>query len=203
MRNTASDRVVSARRLLVLGLLLIPLRGIAQSTPQAGAALQVPVILKVLTYDRHFETKAGVAVVVGIVYVAGDPASLKVAEEVGSTFFGFKGKTVKKVPVMYEMVEYKGAAELEKTIKAKKLNVLFITPGNDKNLVDLLRISQANGITTVTGVAAYVKRTPGVSIGVGFRQDNKPQIHINLPSSKSEGSEFDASLLQIADVHGK
>jgi hypothetical protein len=126
-----------------------------------------------------------------------------VAEDVGQTFFGFKGKTVKKVPVTYEMVEYKGPAELEKTVKAKKLNVLFITPGNDKNLADILKISQAGGITTVTGTPEYVKKTPGVAIGVGFRQDNKPQIHINLPSSRSEGSEFDASLLQIADVHGK
>jgi hypothetical protein len=203
MRNTASDRAGVARRLLILGLLLIPLRGIAQSTPQTGAALRVPVLLKVLTYDRHFESKAGEAVVVGIVYVAADPASTKDAEDVGSTFFSFKGKTLKKVPVTYEMVEYKGGPELEKTIKAKKLNVLYITPGNEKNLADLLRISQASSITTVTGVAEYVKKMPGVAIGVAFRQDNKPQIHINLPSSKSEGSEFDASLLQIADVHGK
>jgi hypothetical protein len=187
---------------LALVLLLIPMRGIAQSTPQAGAALQIPVLLKVLTYDRHFEAKAGPAVVVGIVYVAGDQASLKAAEDVGTTFFGFKGKTLKKVPVSYEMVEYKGAAELDKTVKAKHVNVLYITPGNDKNLADLLKFSQANAITTITGVAEYVKDR-GVSIGVGFRGDNKPQIHINLRSSKAEGSEFDASLLQIAEVHGK
>src|SRR5262245_37427075 len=99
MRNIGFDRAAGARRLLALVLLLIPMRGIAQSTPQAGAALQVPVLLKVLTYDRHFETKAGPAVVVGIVYVAGDQASLKAAEDVGTTFFGFKGKTLKKVPV--------------------------------------------------------------------------------------------------------
>jgi hypothetical protein len=203
MRNTTSERARLARRWLVLGLLLLPLRGIAQSTPQTGAALQVPVILKVLTYDRHFESKAGAAVVVGIVYVAGDQASRNAAEDVGTTFFGFKGKTVKKVPVTYAMVEYKGPADLERAIKAQKLNVLYITPGNDKNLTDILKISQAMGVTTVTGTPEYVKKTPGVSIGVGFRQDNKPQIHINLPSSKSEGSEFDASLLQIADVHGK
>src|SRR6476469_7041542 len=124
MRNTASDRAVFARRMLITGvLLLMPLSGIAQSTPQVGASLQVPVILKVLTYDRHFERKAGDAVVVGIVYVAGDPAALRAAEDVGTTFFGFKGKTVKKVPVNYAMVEYKGPADLERAIKANKLNV--------------------------------------------------------------------------------
>jgi YfiR/HmsC-like len=203
MRNTGSDPAPFARRFLVLVFLLIPLRGIAQSAPQSGgAALQVPVLLKVLTYDRHFEAKAGLGVVVGIVYVAGDQLSLKAAEDVGSTFFGFKGKTLKKVPVSYEMIEYKGAADLEKTIKAKHVNVLYITPGNDKNLVDLVKVSQANSITTVTGTAEYVK-SGGIAIGVGLRQDNKPQIHINLHAAKAEGSEFDASLLQIAEVHGK
>jgi len=38
-----------------------------------------------------------------------------------------------------------------------------------------------------------------VAVGIGVRQD-KPQILINLASARSEGSEFDASLLRIATV---
>jgi hypothetical protein len=33
-----------------------------------------------------------------------------------------------------------------------------------------------------------------------MKADKKPDILINLPSSRSEGSEFDASLLRIATV---
>jgi hypothetical protein len=38
-----------------------------------------------------------------------------------------------------------------------------------------------------------------VSVGIGVA-DNRPQILINLASTKAEGSEFDASLLRIATV---
>jgi hypothetical protein len=191
----------SRPRLLALAaclLMLVPRPGVAQSM-SLPAESQIPLILKVLTYDRHFESKAGQQVLVGIVYVPADPESLRAAEEVGTTFFKFKGKTVKKLPVTYVMLEYSTAAELEKAVKAKKIGVLYITPGNTRNLADLLRISHSNSVTTTTGVPDYVKK--GIAVGVGLRQDKKPQIHINLASSKSEGSEFDASLLQIATVH--
>ena len=52
-------------------------------------------------------------------------------------------------------------------------------------------------ITTVTGVPDYVRR--GVAVGIGMAQ-NKPKVLINLPSSRSEGSDFDANLLRIATV---
>jgi hypothetical protein len=197
MPGIASSR--GARRLrlgFLLGVLLLPLPSVAQPMPLPGER-QVPLLLKVLTYDRHFEARAGQEVMVGIVYT-GDPESRAAAEDVATTFLKFKGKTVKKVPVNYVMVEYTRAADVEKLVKAKGVNVLYITPGNSKNLEEISRISQANGVTTATGVPEYVKK--GISVGIGVTQD-KPQIHINLTSSRSEGSEFDASLLQIAQVH--
>ncbi len=177
---------------------MLPLPGAAQPMT-LPADTQVTVLLKVLTYDRHFESRVKPEVVVGIVYVAASAESKAAAEDVGSTFFRFKGKTVKKIPVNFVMVEYTTAAEVEKFLKAKNVKVLYVTPGNSKNLGELVRISQSHGLTTTTGVPEYVKK--GITIGVGARRDEKPQIHINLPSSKSEGSEFDASLLQIAEVH--
>jgi hypothetical protein len=39
-----------------------------------------------------------------------------------------------------------------------------------------------------------------VAIGIGIKADKRPDILINLPSSRQEGSEFDASLLRIANV---
>jgi hypothetical protein len=197
MRSIDSENVRRLRQLLLLGFLVLPLPSTAQPMP-LPAESQVPLLLKILTYDRHFETKAGREVVVGIVYVAGDPESRNAAEEVGQTFYKFAGKTVKKIPVKFVMVEYTSAAEVEKLFKAQNVKVVYVTPGNARNIVDLVRISQANGLTSATGVPEYVKK--GIAVGVGMRQDKKPQIHINLKSSKSEGSEFDASLLQIAEV---
>jgi ABC-type sugar transport system substrate-binding protein len=185
------------RRLILALVLLLPLPLAAQSV---DADKQVQIILKVLTYDRQFEAKAKSKLKVGIVYVASDPASVTAANDIGTTLDKYRDKTVKKVPISFEMIPFTTAADVEKLIKAKGVSVLYIAPVSAKNLDEITRISQANKITTTTGNRDYVQK--GVAVGVGFDK-NKPQIYINLPSSKSEGSEFDASLLQIADVTRK
>jgi hypothetical protein len=201
MPSTVSRLGLGVRRKIVLlGLILLARPGVAQPM-SLPADTQVTLLLKVLTYDRRFEAKVGSAVVVGVVYIEGDPESKNAAQAVGTTLNQFKGKTVKKVPLKFEMVDFTNGTDVLKMIKAKGVNVLYVTPGNSKNLEELLRISQANGITTATGVPEYVKK--GVALGFGLRQDTKPQIYINLTSCKSEGSEFDASLLQIATIEGK
>ncbi|MBI3932740.1 MAG: YfiR family protein [Acidobacteria bacterium] len=187
----AVRRIVAA--LAAVGL-LSPAAAPAEWIP---AELQVTLIFKILTYDRQLEAKAGKDLVIGIVHDPSDRESAKAADEISSTLFKFAGKTVKKLPIKYFIIEYTRPSELESFIKAKGINMLYVTPGVARSLADIVKIAQANHITTATGVPDYVKR--GVAVGVTERQ-NKPQILINLPASKSEGSEFDASLLRIATV---
>ncbi len=160
------------------------------------ADLQVPLILKVLTYDRNFDEKAQNELKIGIVYT-GNAASQKAKNEVIGVLEKFSGKTIRKLPIKYLPIEFTSQRDLENSAKTNRMNVLYIAPGNAQNLDVLLKVSQANQIITTTGVPTYVDQ--GVAVGIGIRQD-KPQILINLGSSKKEGSEFDASLLRIASV---
>ena len=182
------------RRLLLPLLLLLPLPSVAQ-TMTVDADRQVQILLKVLTYDRQFEAKAGQKLKIGIVYVAADPESVKAADEIGTTLKAYGDKPIKRIPFSFVMIKYTTPAAVEQEIKSEGIGLLYIAPGNTKNVGDLIRISQQHKITTATGVLDYVAK--GIAIGVGIERD-KPRIHINLASSKSEGSEFDASLLQIA-----
>ncbi len=161
------------------------------------AGLQIPILMKVLAYDRQFDVRAAGTLTIGILYAPSDSASSKATGQISDTLYGFAGKTVRKVPIKYFQVEYTSAAELEAFVKAKGINAFYVAPGLDKALPAILKLAQARGITTLTGVPDYVKR--GVSVGVGMGAD-KPQIIINLASAKSEGSEFDANLLRIATV---
>jgi hypothetical protein len=196
MRSAGRRRGSARSRILAVLLVLTSLPARAQSMA-LPAELQVPLILKILTYDRQFEAKAKKEVAIGIVFDPADAASGKAAEQVSDTLYKFSGKTVKKLPLKYYLVEFTSEAELEATVKKRGINVLYLCPGITKSLQSVIKISQAQSITTATGVPDYVRR--GVAVGIGVFQD-KPQILINLPSSKSEGSEFDASLLQIATV---
>lgn len=157
--------------------------------------VQIAMLLKVLTYDRSFDSKFQSGVSLGVVFSSKDPASVKAKDEVVQTI---SGKTLKNQPIKNVPIDYTSPGELEKALRANHVNVLYIAPGNSQSLEQLLKLSRTYFIITVTGVPDYVE-TKGVSVGVGVKQD-KPQIYINLPSSRSEGSEFDASLLRIATV---
>ncbi|MCU0241884.1 MAG: YfiR family protein [Vicinamibacteria bacterium] len=162
-----------------------------------GADLQVTLLLKILTYDRKLEERSGGALNIGVVTAPTDPASQRATDEISNTLQKFLGKTVKGLKLEYYMHEYSTPERLLAWINNKKINVLYLSPGHTKNLPAITKISQEQKKTTMTGVPAYVER--GVAVGIGERQA-KPQILINLSSSKLEGSEFDASLLRIATV---
>lgn len=186
-------------RALPLALLvLLGLSAFARAEKMSlTAERQVPLLLKILTYDRQFEAKAGSDVVIGIVYSSGDPDSGPAMESLSSTLDGFSGKTVKKLPIKYWQIPFSSPDRLEAIVKEKGVNVIYVCPGNDKNLAAIVKLSQRGRITTLTGVPEYVRK--GIAVGVGERS-GKPQIFINLEASKAEGSDFDASLLRIAEV---
>jgi YfiR/HmsC-like len=171
----------------------------AEQMPLAAEA-QIPLLLKVLTYDRNFELKAGAELALGIVHDPSDRDSAKATEEVGSTLYKFAGKTVKRLPLKYYTIEFTGTVDLERFVKEKHISVLYIAPGSGKSLAAVLKLSEELKLTTLTGVPDYVRR--GVAVGIGVEQD-KPQILINLATARAEGSDFDASLLRLAIVIGQ
>jgi hypothetical protein len=188
------------RRVWGLVALAIPLaaglRTAAQDTTLAPDRL-VQLLLKVLTYDRRFAEKAGGALNVGIVYSPSDAASAKATEEISSALFKMKDKTVKQVPLQYFLVEYSTGTNLESAVKSRKISLLYVAPGTARAVPEVIRVARALGVTTATAVPDYVRK--GIAVGIGVRQD-KPEILINLPASRLEGCEFDASLLRIATV---
>jgi hypothetical protein len=186
------------------GLLAAVLAGLL-CAPAAGTEpmpfkpdVQITLLLKILTYDRSFPVKNRSGVKIGVVYVASDAESVQVKDEILKTLQLVADRTIKNVPITAVALEYKDPKALAAAVRSGGINVFYIAPGNAESLTELLRMSHTKGITTATGVPEYVNR--GVAIGIGIKADKKPDILINLPSSRQEGSEFDASLLRIATV---
>lgn len=194
--STIASRI--AGRIAVLACVAASASGSAWAQGmELPASLQIPLLLKVLTYDRQLEARSGGEVNIGIVYSPSDAASSQATTDVSGTLNKFSGKTVKKLPISYWTVEFVSAERLESILEDKGINVLYISPGVERHLEAITRVAQSRGVTTTTGVPDYVRK--GVAVGIGERR-GKPQIYINLEASKSEGSEFDASLLRIATV---
>lgn len=159
--------------------------------------LQVPILLTILKYDRHLESRAGEELMIGILYPPTDPDAVKAANAVSDTFFRFAGKTVKRLPIRYRLVEYTTPENLERSTATLGIDVLYVTPGNAKNLQGITKVSQGRGITTMTGVPQYVRG--GVCVGLlGVSPGAEPII--NLPSCRAEGIEWNISLIGISTV---
>jgi hypothetical protein len=158
---------------------------------------QVPILFKILTYDRNFEKKAGAELVIGIVYDPSNLDSAKATTELGNALYQSKDKTVKQLPVKYYTIEYVNNAALEAFVKEKGISVLYLAPGNTRNLTNILQLSQELRLTTLTGVPDYVRR--GAAVGLAQGAD-RPQILVNLQSTRNEGSDFEASFLSMRVV---
>jgi hypothetical protein len=188
-------RFRNAARALALLLALRPGLAAAAEPMPLRPDLQIPLILKILTYDRHLESKAGQQLVVGIVYAPTDPASVAAANEVGDVLFRFQDKTVKRLPIRYRLVEYTTPEALERTVDRWGISVFWVAPGSARNLAAISAVSRRKGVTTTTGVPDFVRRGLAVGLDLG---DARPQILIHLEAAREEGCEFDASLLRIA-----
>jgi hypothetical protein len=163
------------------------------------AETQVPLLLKILTYDRNLAQKSGSELVVGVIFNSSNRASSGAADKVGTALYGMTGRTVKGRPLRWFAVEYTNVNDLESAVRSKGIGVFYLAPGNDVHVPDILALCRRLGVTSMTGVPEYVRE--GVSVGVGYAQD-RPQILINLSSARAERSDFDASLLRIATIVG-
>ncbi len=106
-------------------------------------------------------------------------------------------KRVKNLPIRVIRIELPIGSSAADRIIASGANVLYLTAGLGASLAAVVETARQRGLVTLTGVPEFVDL--GVAVGISERQD-KPEILINLASSRAEGSQFDASLLRLSRV---
>ena len=190
-----SPRLLGPRAPFVIALALAVAWPAGAEDMPLSADLQVPLFLKILTYDRRFESRFGTELKLGVVYAPLDPQSVKAANDITDVLYRYARKTVKRLPVNKVLVEFSTPESLERSITTGSIDVLYVAPGSAKNVAAIVKVSRGRGVTTMAGVPDYVRS--GVCVGLSVSQD-RPQILINQPACLQEGSEFDASLLRIA-----
>jgi hypothetical protein len=159
--------------------------------------VQIPILFKILTYDRNFEGKIGDSLIIGILYNSQDTESRKAKKEISDVLDSLSAKTVKNVPFNYVILDYSSEKSLGDLIDSNGIDVLYLAPGGQRCLKSIVQISQKVKILTMTGITDYVKE--GISLGIGLKE-NKPEIWVNLDSTKAEGSDFDANFLKLCEI---
>ncbi|MBN1348849.1 YfiR family protein [candidate division KSB1 bacterium] len=182
---------------LLAGVLLgiwVPLHAQEMQIPEA---IQVKIFLKALTYDRALVSRTDKSIQIGIIFNSKSKTSVTNKEKIGANLRANSTKTISGIPFRFRCIDISSVSNLNELVGTEHFDIFYVTPGNTKNLNEIIEISQQHHIRTMTGVEAYVEK--GIAVGLVVN-DKKPQIIINLNSAKAEGSDYNSHLLRLCKV---
>ena len=186
-------------RVLIGVLTLLLAGGSAHAQGMAAPAeIQVPLLFKILTFDRRLETRPpGNVIVIAVVFQTGYRASLVARNQIVDALKAMEDSTISGHPVHWVAVEWKDGEQLRLALIHERTDVVYVTPLRGVELDPIMRTARAAGMTTFTGVPLYVEQ--GLALGVGIVRE-RPQIIVNLPATRAEGSDFTSQLLRVSKV---
>lgn len=158
-------------------------------------ARRATILARVLSYDRNLPKRAGTSVNLAILgRPRGDQGESRACVD---AFRALERLTINKLPLRVTSFTYAGRASLEAALRDQKISVLYLGPGLEKDLDDIISVTRALGVMSMGSEASYLER--GVSIGV-FRDGEKNTVWINLKATRAEGISFSSDLLQLAKL---
>ncbi|HUQ14496.1 MAG TPA: YfiR family protein [Gemmatimonadales bacterium] len=189
---------------LVAGFLLAGLaghvpRGLAAQEVPVPVAVQIPILVKILNFDRNLADRAGGRLVVGVLFQSHYRTSANVAHEVCRTLQELPAGALGAMELSCVAIDLDATSALDSALERKQVQVLYVSPLRAVPLGDVTAVSRSAGITTLTGVPRYVET--GLAIGLDMKGE-RPEIVINLAASRAEGADLTAHLLKLARVVG-
>ncbi len=159
--------------------------------------VQYPLFLRILTFDRKLKARVGSQIVIGILYQARFKASSTVKDELLKVIDDSGTKSVDDIPITVCLLDFRDDLDLEANMAKYGIDILYLAPLRAASVANIVRLSRAKKVTTLTGVPHYVDS--GVAVGIGIKGQN-PQIMVNLPAAKAEGMDLSSRLLKLAKV---
>ena len=164
-------------------------RAAIEQTSAIPASVQLLLFNKIWMFDRsvHENDQMVMAVLYQSTFRASEEAKDQLVEAVRAG-----GLKIRCVPVALD-----DAGNVVNTLERVKADVFYVTEMRGVNILDVVRVSRARHIKTITVAAGYVEG--GIAIGLRVRND-KPVIVVNLSAAKAEGSDLTAQLLQVSTI---
>lgn len=197
--RAAPGRTIATRGLWALFLFLLAGARPAEAIEHAAVPVnvQIPILLKAITYDRTLGSRVGDDFLFAAVYrprVAESERAVKAFEQSAGEL---EGKTLLHRPLRRRLIAWEGKQEFLEALREDPPDVIYLMAGCERILDRVLEISADEQITTLAAVPEFVEK--GATLGVGER-DGRPEIIVNLTSSKREGARFSSDLLRLCRV---
>lgn len=191
-----------SRARLMVGLLLAGFapRALAAQEVAVPVAIQVPILVKILNFDRRLAERAGSTLVVGVLFQGHYRTSANVADEVCRSVQQLPAGALGALRISCVGIDLDAISTLDSSLRRNRVQVLYVSPLRAVALGGVISASRAAQITTLTGVPRYVET--GLAIGVDMKGE-RPEIVINVAASRAEGADLTAHLLKLARVVGQ
>jgi hypothetical protein len=159
-------------------------------------AVQYPLLLKILQFDKNLPTRAGQQIVIGVVYQGRFRASARACEEMRKAAHAADTERVGERSIKIVKVDLE-RINLREVLASLNVSVVYVTPLRATDITTITNVTRELNITTVTGIEEYVHQ--GLAVGLGVWQE-KPRVLVNLEASRAEGADFSSRLLSLAQV---
>lgn len=184
------------RAVLLAGLISLLPCGRLWAQTSLPFDVQVPLLLKVLSYDRALNRNGSGDLVLAVLYDAANSTSTAAKTAFtravrASDVSVVNGRTVKLVEINV------AAGQVGAAMKDKGATAAYLTPGLEARLEQLVAASAEAKVTLMGGSERYVKQ--GAAVGVA-EAGGRPEILINLRTARTAGADLPAPLLKIATV---
>jgi YfiR/HmsC-like len=158
--------------------------------------VQVPLMLKALTYDRALKARVGDEVRIAVLYPSqGEPGT---AENLAAALRNLPGRTLNGLPITFRHFTVRNEAVVEQALRDGRWAAAYVMPGfSSEELGQIRRACESRRVLAMAADADEVEQ--GLAFGVDSR-DGKPQLVVNLSSTRAFGSEFDLALLRLSRV---
>ena len=192
-RRRRRGAAVVAAVLAATAVLGTPTAATAQ-VMEVPVAVQIPLFLKTLAFDRELKKRAPTEIVFAVVYQGGHRPSVTARDEAVRALAA--AAPVEGLPLRIVTIDL-DRDTLVAALERERVTMLYITPVRGVDISAIGRSAQFAGATTFTGVARYI--SAGLAVGVRLQGD-RPKLLINVDSARLEGAEFRAELLKLAQV---
>lgn len=196
--RTNAPRLGWCRSALAAAILAI----VSLATPlcaQAGdvpVSLQIPLFLKVVSFDRQLASRMGSELVVGIAYQGDNRESVRARDDATRALEEAR-RLPGMPPIRIELIDV-DEQPLIVELARRHVTVLYVAPLRALDISIVADAARATRVTTCTGTPDYL--SDGLAVSVRY-QGERPRLLINVEAAKLEGAEFSAELLKLAQVY--
>lgn len=176
-------------------MVLVARTASADTVPAKNQAL---LLLRILAYDHNLANRTdNRKVTVVVVSKAGNSDSDDAASDVTNAIRDIaRSTTIANNSIQVVRIVYSDKT-FDADIARARAAAIYVSSGLGDSISSIIATTQSRKLLSFAGNQDFV--SSGISIGFTL-EDGKPEILVNLPSSRNEGADLDVALLRVAKI---